>query len=91
MIRTFAMGALVCLAAQVGVRHSTVGNRQGILGGASELRIMLHVGPGSDGALAGWPDSEDWGAVGIPVTAMSLRQRISPCSLTPSTSHAQAA
>jgi hypothetical protein len=48
-----------------------VGGRQGICGGgASNLRIVLHIGPGSDGAVAGWPDSEDWGAIGIPVTAI---------------------
>jgi len=70
MIRAFALGALVYLVAPVGVTHSIVGDQQGIFGGASELRIVLHIGPGSDGALAGWPDSEDPGATGIPVTSI---------------------
>jgi hypothetical protein len=71
MIRTLAMGALVCLAAPVGFTHSVVGNWQGIFGGgAAELRIVLHIGPGSDGALAGLSDREDRGAIRIPVTAI---------------------
>jgi hypothetical protein len=48
-----------------------MGAWHGILGGgASELRIVLHIGPGSDGALAGWPDSDDPGATRIPVTSI---------------------
>jgi hypothetical protein len=71
MIRTFAMEGLLCLAASVGAAHSVVDSRQGIcVGSASELRIVLHIGPGSDCAVAGWPDSEGGGAMGIPVTSI---------------------
>ena len=71
MIRTLAIGVLVCLATPVAVTPNVVGNWQGILGGgASELRVVLHIGPGSDGALAGSSDSNDGGAIGIPVTAI---------------------
>jgi hypothetical protein len=70
MMRTFASGALVCLALLVAVTQNIVGDCQGILGSdASELRIVLHI-ERSDGSLAGWPDREDRGANGIPVTAI---------------------
>jgi hypothetical protein len=66
------MEALVCLVTSIGVAHSVADSRRQEIcgGGESELRIVLHIGPRSDGPVAGWPDGEGTRAIGIPVTSI---------------------
>ena len=50
------------------------GNWQGTLSaGGAQLRLVLHITAGKDGALTATLDSVDQGAYGIPVSAISLK------------------
>ncbi len=51
-----------------------VGDWEGALDtGAAQLRLVLHLTPGAGGALAATLDSVDQGAMGIPVSSVSMK------------------
>lgn len=54
--------------------QNIVGDWQGTLkAGPAELRLVLHIAKGNDGNLKAALDSIDQGAIGIPVTSISLK------------------
>ena len=61
---------LVCLAQRQSLRMSSATGTLKV--GSVELRLVLHIGRESSGALKATLDSLDQGMNGIPVTLMSL-------------------
>jgi len=61
---------LVCLAHRQSLRMSSATGTLKV--GSVELRLVLHIGRESNGALKATLDSVDQGMNGIPVTSMSL-------------------
>ena len=61
------------LAPMLGAQAQLQGDWQGTLSaGTVQLRLVLHITAGKDGALAATLDSIDQAAYGIPVSAISL-------------------
>ena len=74
MKRTFTLAALVAAAACLAGAQDVVGDWQGTLSAnGAELRLVLHIMKGADGALKATLDSVDQGANGIPVSSISLK------------------
>jgi fermentation-respiration switch protein FrsA (DUF1100 family) len=74
MKRTFTLAALVAVAACLAGAQDVVGDWQGTLSAnGAELRLVLHIMKGTDGALKATLDSVDQGANGIPVSSISLK------------------
>src|SRR6202050_3461313 len=62
------------LTATLAQAQDIAGDWQGTLNtGAGELRLVLHITKGADGALKATLDSVDQGANGIPVSSISLK------------------
>jgi hypothetical protein len=71
LVLLFALARILAPACHA--QSQIVGDWRGTLhAGGAELRLVLHVAAGKDGALAATLDSVDQGALGIPVTAISL-------------------
>ncbi len=75
-IRNLALsiGLAAMLAPACRAQAQLAGDWQGTLSaGGVQLRLVLHVTAGKDGALTATLDSVDQGAYGIPVSAISLK------------------
>ena len=76
MNRKLILLALVTLAlTPLGRAQSQIaGEWQGTLNaGGAQLRLVLHVTAAKDGSLSSTLDSVDQGAIGIPVTSVTLK------------------
>lgn len=70
----FAMILATMIAPICRAQAPLAGDWQGTLSaGGAELRLVLHITAGKDGALAATLDSVDQGALGIPVSAIALK------------------
>jgi hypothetical protein len=68
------IGLAATLAPACRAQVQLAGDWQGTLSaGGQELRLVLHIKAGQDGALTATLDSVDQGAYGIPVSAISLK------------------
>ena len=71
-----ALVSIACLLTAVGLADAQTtlsGDWSGVLkAGAAELHLVLHIVRADDGALKATLDSTDQGALGIPVTTVSL-------------------
>jgi hypothetical protein len=73
MKRTLIL-AILLVAATMAHAQDIAGDWQGALNtGMGELRLVLHITKGADGALKATLDSVDQGANGIPVNSISLK------------------
>jgi len=72
-----AIGLLLAMACAVPAalaQAQLAGDWQGTLAaGGAQLRLVLHITAGKDGALTATLDSVDQGALGIPVTAITVK------------------
>jgi len=73
-ILTLAFLNLLLVGARPAQAQDIAGDWQGTLNtGAGDLRLVLHITKGADGALKATLDSVDQGANGIPVSSISLK------------------
>ena len=72
--RQAAPNATAATAAQPAAPAKVAGDWEGALDtGAGQLRLVLHLTPGAGGAWAATLDSVDQGAMGIPVSSVTLK------------------
>src|ERR1700691_4284547 len=68
------LAAQVVAAASLASAQDIAGDWQGTLAAnGAQLRLVLHITKGDDGALKATLDSVDQGAYGIPVSSISLK------------------
>jgi len=74
-VAILAMAVLVAVFAPLsGAQSQLAGEWQGTLvASGAQLRLVLHVSTGKDGAIQATLDSVDQGAMGIPVSSISLK------------------
>jgi pimeloyl-ACP methyl ester carboxylesterase len=73
-MKHFILLGVLFLTATLTHAQDIIGDWQGSLNtGAGELRLLLHITKGADGALKATLDSVDQGANGIPVSSISLK------------------
>jgi len=67
------LSAAACLAALGRAQSQLAGDWKGTLdAGSAQLHLVLHIATGKDGALTATLDSVDQGALGIPVSSISI-------------------